>query len=219
VEKGKYSNRYTILHGRRKRKIENVKPDKLFPYHPWSEQVPTTSPCHEHNLRNYEVGTRCEKDSLFIVPLNRPHPFGVGKAINTDDIDNIKFQWLEPAMNDCDALGPFQPMWINAEHTETYIAKEPIKDTDMAYTNDIAGIEVAQRDIILHGFSLTEDEKIPQDVLDACTEHNAIAYGGHNATTDANASLTRCAHKPDLRNRAETSSPHARGAHTQIHTA
>lgn len=63
-------------------------------------------------------------------------------------------------MNDCDALGPFHPMWINAEPTETYIATEPIKDTDEAYTNDITGIEVAQRDIILHGFSLTEDEKI-----------------------------------------------------------
>lgn len=174
VEKGKYSNRYTILHGGRKRKIENVKPDKLFPYHPWSEQVPTTSPHHEHDLRGYEVGTRCEKGSLFIVPLNRPHPFGVGKAIDTEDVDNVKFQWFEPAMNDCDALGPFQPMWINAEHTETYIAKEPIKDTDTAYTNDITGIEIAQRDIILHGFSLTEDEKIPQDVLDACTEHTAI---------------------------------------------
>ena len=47
--------------------------------------------------------------------------------------------------------------------------------SDTPYTNDVAGgEEVAQRDVILHKFTLTEEGKLPQDVIDACSEHPAI---------------------------------------------
>ena len=35
VEPGKYSQRYTIHHGKRQRAIKDIKADKLAPYHPW----------------------------------------------------------------------------------------------------------------------------------------------------------------------------------------
>ena len=97
--------------------------------------------------------------------------------------DTIDFQWFEPALIDYDALGPFQPMWRCAKQlqsqthsgTTTYAAESPRTPSDTPYTNDVAGGEgVAQRDVILHKFTLTEEGKLPQDVIDACSEHPAI---------------------------------------------
>jgi hypothetical protein len=81
---GKYSNRYTLHHIKRG-DIENIKTDRLYPYEPWSTAHPSTSPelddsttrTRSHN----KIGTWCSANSFFIVALQRPHPFGVGKVI------------------------------------------------------------------------------------------------------------------------------------------
>ena len=84
LQQGSYSRRYTILHTRRGT-IENVKSDKLYPYTPWSDALPSTAPkldalCEQR----HRIGTRCKSGSLFIIPVSHPWPFAVGKLLRTN---------------------------------------------------------------------------------------------------------------------------------------
>ena len=89
VHRGNYGNRYTIYHTQRCESIENVKPDRLSPFQPWSASLPSTSQELDKNTHPFNIGSWCKPDQLFIIPLSKPWPFGVCKALETNDDSTI----------------------------------------------------------------------------------------------------------------------------------
>ena len=174
VEEGKYNPRYTINHVKWRRLIKDVKTDKLAPYHPWNEALPSTSPALDTSDQPFKIGTWCNEGSLFIIPLAEPWPFGVGKVLKANDDGSIKYQWYRS--NNYQGTTPFLPMWWDGK--KGYYAAKPKRKQDKPYDGDISDeeweLEVTQNDIVMHGFDLTKTGRIPKVVLDACKENSDI---------------------------------------------
>ena len=110
---GKYNNRYTLHHIKRG-DIENIKTDRMYQYEPRSVTHPSTSPEFDDSTtrtRSHKtIGTWCSTNSFFIVSLQNPHPFGVGKVIQTDPDGVVHYQWYEPP-SPTDIDGVHLPCW------------------------------------------------------------------------------------------------------------
>jgi hypothetical protein len=174
IESGKYNPRYTIDHVKWRRKITSVKADKLAPYHPWNETLPSPSTDLDTSDQPFKIGTWCDKDSLFIIPLAPPWPFGVGKVLEAKDDGSIKYQWYRS--NNYQGTSPFLPMWWDGKRG--YHAEKRKKSTHKPYDGDINGeewnLEVTQSDIVFHSFELTKTHRLPKVVQTACKEHSDI---------------------------------------------
>ena len=80
VEEGKYNPRYTINHVKWRRLIKDVKTDKLAPYHPWNEALPSTSPALDTSDQPFKIGTWCNEASLSYSSRSHGH-LGWGKSL------------------------------------------------------------------------------------------------------------------------------------------
>jgi hypothetical protein len=168
VKKGKYDNRYTIMHAKRRKQLQNVKPDKLSPYSPWSAALPSTSPELDSQNKPFKVGTWCAEGNLFIVPLQPPWPFGVGKVLRANDDGTILFQWYRTTGHQ--ATAPYSPMWWDGK--KGYHAKEAKKSGHEPYTgvemDEAWNMEITQGLIAIHSFKLTPAGRLPKPVQDEC---------------------------------------------------
>jgi hypothetical protein len=180
VKKGKYDNRYTIMHSKRRRLIENVKPDKLSPYNPWSVALPSTSPELDSQNKPFKIGTWCGEGNFFIVPLQPPWPFGVAKVIKANDDGTIIYQWYNSKGHQANA--PYLPLWWDGK--DGYNALKPKKSSHVPYTGvDMDkewGMEVTQSLIAIHGFQLTKAGRLPKAILDECRTNADIGWPRHS---------------------------------------
>jgi len=165
VHEGKYGKRYTIKHNGRKEPIEGVKADKLTPFTPWSNAMPSTAPDLDDN-RTFRVGSWCPPGSMFILELERPWPFGMGKAITTHDDATITFQWY--GAKGQQATTQWLPMWWTG--SKSYRGTTKRKPTDVPFTGEHNNFPVTQSDLTLHSFKLTPAGNVPALVLHACSE-------------------------------------------------
>ena len=165
---------FSIHHGKRQRAIKDIKADKLAPYHPWDETLPSTSPLLDSSDKPFKIGTWCDKDSLFIIPLTAPWPFGIGKVIKANDDGSIKYQWYRS--ENYQGTSPFKPMWWNGK--KGYAADKPSRNQDKPYDGDIEeeewDLKVTQNDIVMHSFELTRTGRVPKAVLDSCRANSDI---------------------------------------------
>ena len=165
VREGKYSNRYTIGHVRRRTNIENVKSDKLRPYTPWSTTIASTSEGLDNPEAPYIMGAWCKAGELFIVPLAKPYPFGMGKVMKAHDDGRIEYQWYNS--KGYGTTKAWQPMWWDGRKSYTGHKKGR---AHTAFADEEAKVIIKQEDLVMHGFTLTKNQRLREEVLEECSK-------------------------------------------------
>jgi hypothetical protein len=121
----------------------------------------------------YEQGGFAQTNELIIVPLQKPFYFGVGKTTSTIANGNLDYQWLGNLSNN--NQGPFQLGWKRTSYPQIYYADKPKHHTHKPYMGSDE-ISIMQKDLILHGFTLTATNRLPAAVRRALD--NDIRVGG-----------------------------------------
>jgi hypothetical protein len=169
---GTYGFRYTVQHSHRKRAIENVKADKLYPYQPWNEHITSTSPNIDEYDKSYKIGHAwCDDNEMIIVATKRPEPFGVCKTIKIHDDCTIKYQWY--AADENEPHKPFLPMWVD-ENNSAYTRATRRNANHQPLTGEEEGGTLHQKNVLFSGFTLSKKGHLPIDLIDACANHQDI---------------------------------------------
>ena len=165
-ERNKTDFHYSFWHRERGATVTtHVNRLKLF--QPWSEGIASTSWRYD-TKRTYKTGEWVAEGSLVVVPLEKPYPFGVGKLLESEDNGDLTLQWL--GNRDENVRGRFELGWLNKQG-KPYYASTP-KDLDhLPYTANSDGIVMNQRDVLIHGFELSETGKLPRTMLRTISEH------------------------------------------------
>jgi hypothetical protein len=170
VAPGKYGDRYTMAHVDRTTSITDIKSDRLCPFQPWSDALPSTSPELDSPSRSFKIGTWCQPGSLFVIPLARPWPFGIGKVLTTEDDGTITFQWYSTI--GFQANSNYLPSWWDG--AAKYDAPEPNDISHVPYTGVHEQMLLTQRDLIFHSFALTDSGYLLPQLREACSLHPLI---------------------------------------------
>ena len=159
--------RYTFYHKNRGVDIE-THVNKLCAYRPWSEGLGSTS-WDIDAKQLYNCGGWVPVGARVIVPLQKPYPFGMAEVIACTDDGDLQLQWLSNAQGR--TKGPYAPGWTSPAITRPYYAAEPKYAAHVPYTTDLDGFRMNQRDVLMHGFDLTEAGMLPEPVLRAIAKH------------------------------------------------
>jgi hypothetical protein len=120
-----------------------------------------------------------ETGQLVIVPLCHPSPFGVAKVIDYSDDGDLKLQWL--ANESDEPRGTFKPGWTTPQELVYY--EEEKKHADhLPYMVSDDSIVVSRRDVFLHSFKLTADQRLPPSLIGAISIHDGIWWSEDETT-------------------------------------
>ena len=157
---------YTFWHRERGTAV-TTHANRLKLFQPWSEGIASTSWRYD-TKRTFKCGEWVAEESLVIVPLEKPYPFGVAKVLNSDNHGNLMLQWLGNREND--VRGRFELGWLTTKG-KPYYAAVPKEIKHKPYTANSDGVEMNQRDVLIHGFELSETGKLPKTMLRSISEH------------------------------------------------
>ena len=104
-----------------------------------------------------------------IVPLQKPYPFGVAKVIACTDKGDLQLHWLSNTQGR--PKGPYAPGWTTPTIMKPYYAATPKYQSHVPYTTELDGFCMNQREILMHGFDLTEGGMLPEPMLRAIAKH------------------------------------------------
>ena len=161
--------RYEIYHKERGTKIE-THVNKLCIFQPWSDGISSTSSDID-NKALYKSGEWVPNGALVIVPLERPYPFGVAKLLDCDNEGNMTLQWLG---NNADNVNKdFLPGWKphSRKRGKPYYSSTARHSKDKPYTTQDDGINMNQRDVLMHSFELTSNSRLPAPLVRAIARH------------------------------------------------
>ena len=154
-------HRYTFYHKERG-EVVNTHVNKLCRYQPWKDGITSTSGDIDAK-RLFKCGEWVENDSLVIVPLVEPYPFGIAKVLHSSEKGKLELQWLGNASNN--TKGPYDLGWKGPRGF--YYAPEPRKQSHKPYTAADDNVVLNQKDIVMHGFELTATGLAPEPLLRA----------------------------------------------------
>ena len=159
--------RYTFYHKERGKEIE-THVNKLCPFQPWSECIVSTSSDIDKK-RLYKCGEWVNNGSYVVVPLLEPYPFGIAKVIDSTPDGDLTLQWY--GNDNCSPAGTHLPAWSKPRSKGYYYAVKPRQGTHTPYTACQDDIVLNQRDVLIHGFELTTNKKLPAPLLRAIGKH------------------------------------------------
>ena len=164
--------RYTFYHRNRGKEI-STHVNKLVRFQPWSDGIMSTS-ADIDMAPLYRSGAWVQNNSLVVVPLLRPYPFGIAKLLDCDEDGNMTLQWLGNETNG--TAGTFELGWrtSNRPGSRTYYAQTPRKAAGIPYTTDIDELRMNQTDVLMHSFELTDSGRLPAPLLRAIARHPYI---------------------------------------------
>jgi hypothetical protein len=166
--------RYTFRHVEKAEDI-TTHPNRLCLFQPWATTSPSTSwDLDDH--RPYTTGTWVKENSLVVVPLNEPYPFGIGKVLKAEADGTLDIQWLG---TNGDNMKPhraaLQLGWLPKTKFEPYYNTVKRNNHHKHYkVADDYDIPFHQEDVVLHSFDLTDSKKLPAAVVRAISEHPSI---------------------------------------------
>ena len=156
-------NSYHIRDGRTGLIREKCSVRSLWPYCPWSDIIPSTSPDID-KAYPWTVGGRVRKGSLFAVAADPSKgTFWIGRTLADDVGGHLFFQWYSNAANakNDTSKDPFWPGWTHAtsnkelwKRTATGAHYGPLTSVDTSTT-------ITSWDCMCHGFDLTAQGKLP----------------------------------------------------------
>jgi hypothetical protein len=114
-----------------------------------------------------------------IVPLCSPTPFGVAKVITCTNEGDLELQWL--ANSNDEPRGTFKPGWTAPLIFDAYYEQEKKHSNHLPYMASEDGIVLNQRDVLLHSFKLTEDQRLPPALIKAISNYDCIWWSDENA--------------------------------------
>ena len=110
-----------------------------------------------------------QNGALVVVPLQRPYPFGVVLVLDCDHEGDLTLQWLS---NSTFAVkGPYKKAWSPPKITKAYYDDNKRFATHVPYTTTTDRFHMNQRDVLMHGFELTDAQMLPAPVLRAVAKH------------------------------------------------
>jgi hypothetical protein len=126
--------------------------------------------------RPYTTGTWVKENSLVVVPLTEPYPFGIGKVLKAEADGTLDIQWLG---TNGDNMKPqraaLQLGWLPKTKFEPYYNTVRRNNHHKQYkVADDYDIPFHQEDVVLHSFDLTDSKKLPAPVVRAISEHPSI---------------------------------------------
>ena len=166
--------RYTFRHVEKAEDI-TTHPNRLCLFQPWATTSPSTSwDLDDH--RPYTTGSWVKENSLVVVPLNEPYPFGIGKVLKAEADGTLDIQWLG---TNGDNMKPhraaLQLGWLPKTKFEPYYNTLKRNKHHRHYkVADDYDIPFHQEDVVLHSFDLTDSKKLPALVVRAISEHPSI---------------------------------------------
>ena len=164
-------HRYILDH--RKRGQIETHVNKLCSFQPWSPGLLSTSWDIDTKIAaNSRTGEWVSDGELVLIPLNDPVPFGLARVLDCDANGNLKLQWM--ANDDDNPHGTFKPGWTPRGAVKPYFDNEKRAKTHREYTAALDAIEINQRDVVIHSFKLTDDQRLPKAILEAVSAHDCI---------------------------------------------
>jgi hypothetical protein len=145
---------YTFFH--RQRGVEiTTHINKLSSFQPWSEGIMSTSADIDDKAL-YKSGSWVEDGSLVVVPLLQPYPFGIATLIDCKENGDMNLQWLGNPQDTTN--GTYELGWKPTKNTNAkpYYKATAKKATHSPYTTAADGLQMDQRDVLIHGFKLTD---------------------------------------------------------------
>ena len=112
--------------------------------------------------------------------LCRPTPFGVAEVINCSNEGDLELQWLA---NDGDnPRRMFKQGWTTQQGLDVYYAQERKHADHRPYMASGDNIVMNQRDVLLHSFKLTADQRLPPALITAISNHDCIWWSDEEAS-------------------------------------
>jgi hypothetical protein len=162
-------HRYIIFHADRARK-ENMPLNRLHSFKTWSTDRLSTS-YDLDGKRGFEYGGFARVDELIIIPLQPPFNYGIARVLTAKASGAMEFQWWgNSAENNLDIL---KPGWVNSSGKGIYYADEK-KLLDHRPHSGGNEVVVRQNQLILHGFQLTPQGRLPANVVRALKEDDRV---------------------------------------------
>ena len=156
-------NSYHIRDGRTGLIREKCSVRSLWPYCPWSDAVPSTSPDID-KAYPWVVGGRVKKGSLFAVAADPAKgTFWIGRTLSDDVGGHLYFQWYSNPANNKNGTSndPFWPGWTNPAKSTEIWKRDQTKAHKTPLTSADTKTTITSWDCIAHGFELTTTGKIP----------------------------------------------------------
>ena len=174
-ERNKSEYHYSFWHRERGTNV-STHANRLQLFQPWSEGVASTSWRYDAK-RTYKTGEWVAEGSLVVVLLEKPYPFGVAKVLKCIDGGDLVLQWL--GNRDNNVKGRFELGWLN-QHGNPYYASVPKSLDHLPYTANSDGVVMNQRDVLIHGFELSDTGKLPRSMLRTISEHPNVWWAPGN---------------------------------------
>ena len=112
-----------------------------------------------------------------------PCPFGIAKVLDCTASGDLTMQWLANAGEN--VHGTFKPGWTTPKTFAPYFAAERKAASHVPYTSEAEGFQMNQRDILMHGFELTETCHLPAPLIRAIARHPHIWWEPAGTVADA----------------------------------
>jgi hypothetical protein len=148
-------NTYDVLHGTTQRIMESLHIDTLWPFHPWSDEHPSTSPDVDI-VGPWASGGTPEIGDLVAVPLegDTGTRFGIG-ILKEVKKKFLVFHWMSNARDSWEKKGStFKKGWVDGSTNKEYWGIKR-KDSDKPFTSTDSDTQVGVASVMLHGFTLT----------------------------------------------------------------
>ena len=142
-------------------------------FQPWSTGLLSTSWDIDAKRPSLsKAGEWVASGNIVIIPLLEPTPFGVARVTNCDTEGNLQLQWL--ANEDNDPKGTFLPGWTPPGKVLPYYSLTRRADIDVPYMAATDNIHMNQREVVLHSFTLEEDNTLPNALLKELSVNDSI---------------------------------------------
>jgi hypothetical protein len=168
ITKRTSANTYDLLDVRSQLPLVNIHVDTLWPYSPWSDEAPSTSPDIDVALPWCQT-KELQRDDLFAIPLEGaedPTHFGIGKFLSFNSDRYIQFQWLGNFSDIWSPAATFRPGWIrhsNSRTSEPYWGPQE-HERDRPYLSTHTDTFIGLPSVLLNGFKLNASDTIPASV-------------------------------------------------------
>ena len=117
--------------------------------------------------------------ALFTVALIKPWLFGIGELIHTAANGNVSHKWY--GNGGVGILLPFRKGWVGTSNT-IYFSDTQVGAKDQPYYG--TDVEINQKDILCHSFTLTATGHVPVVVMNFIKNHADTWHGKNPIVTD-----------------------------------
>jgi transposase InsO family protein len=156
-------------------KLQNIHVNRLAAYHPWcGDLLAPPQPLPARRPTTFATAETPLTGSLVVIRAGDDSPFWVGKLTDITGGGAYTVQWFGNLGSIL--LGTYRPSWFTSKSKgKVYHADEP-RGRGIPYTNHHDKVELDQRHVVAHAFTLTGAAKLPMAVVHYLSEAADIPW-------------------------------------------